>query len=314
MISGASTQGQTLPMGQQIEIRRGNMQAVLTEVGAGLRSLRVAGREFLDTYPEQESAQAGRGQVLLPWPNRVEDGRYTFQGKAYQLPINELPRNHAIHGFTRWMNWHISQREKDQVTFALTLHVQEGYPFLLALQHTYKLTERGLEIETTAQNVGPTPLPYGIGHHPYFTVGTERVNCATLRLPARSYFQTNERMIPDPKPLPVEGTSYDFRQTRKIGALELDTGFADLERDTDGFARISLSTAQGHPTVTLFLDESYRYVQVFTGDPLPENERRRGLAIEPYTCAANAFNNGLGLQILQPGETTRSLWGITVTL
>ncbi len=301
-----------LPSGKQFEIARGEMRAIVTEVGAGLRSFSIGGRELLDTYRQDEMAASGRGQVLLPWPNRVDHGRYTFQGKALQLALTEPALQNANHGLTRWLNWHAASHEVNRLVMEVILHAQPGYPFVLALQVSYTLTSRGLEVQTIAHNIGAAPLPYGAGYHPYLTVGTETVNPAILHVPANSYFRTNERSIPIPPPASVDGTPFDFRGPRSIGETVLDVCLTDLTPDADGFTRVRFSTPAGQPSVTIFMDASHQYVQIYTGDTLPDTaRRRRGLAIEPETCAANAFNNGYGLRVLQPGESFTSLWGIS---
>lgn len=318
MSETAASAGQSsevaLPSGKQYEIQLGATRAIITEVGAGLRSFSVEGGEVLDTFAPDEMAQSGRGQALLPWPGRIEDGHYSFNGKTYHLSLSEPAARNAIHGLTRWVNWRVASHEARSLTMELTLHAQSGYPFVLLLQERYTLTRRGLEVQTVARNIGSTPLPYGAGHHPYFTVGTKSVNAAVLHIPARSYFRTNERSIPIVPPASVEGTPYDFRAPRPIGETVLDTGYADLIPDADGWTRATLSAPAGHPNITVFMDASHQFMQVFTGDTVDVARRRKGVAIEPYTCAANAFNNGYGLRMLQPGESFASAWGIAVTL
>jgi aldose 1-epimerase len=110
---------------------------------------------------------------------------------------------------------------------------------------------------------------------------------------------------------PVEGTEYDFLRARAIGATKLDHAFTDLERDDDGLARVALRDPESGRTLALWLDESYRYLQLFTGDPLP-SVNRRSLAVEPMTCAPNAFRSGEGVVVLEPGESTAAVWGIQV--
>ncbi|MGH3050560.1 MAG: aldose 1-epimerase family protein, partial [Gaiellaceae bacterium] len=121
------------------------------------------------------------------------------------------------------------------------------------------------------------------------------------------------RLSSDSKGIPtgavlVEGTSYDFREPRAIGTLQLDTAYTALERDADGRSRISLASADGRST-TVWLDEQYGYAMVFTGDPLPD-VARRSLAVEPMTCAPNAFRSADGLLKLEPGASFAAEWGI----
>jgi aldose 1-epimerase len=313
-IGAGGSSEESLPSGLQFEIHRGNMSAVITEVGATLRVFEVGGQEFLFTFSQDQMSMFSEGQVLIPFPNRIDMGSYVFNGVTEQLPLSEPARRNAIHGLTRWMNWLLVRNEGHRVIMSLVLHAQDGYPFVLSLQETYALTDRGLEVQTVAQNIGSTALPYGHGHHPYLTVGTDLINTDTLRLPANSYFLTNSRLIPIPPAVPVTGTQFDFRTPHAIGTVQMDTGFTDLIFDADGFARVKLTAPGGSPQVTVFMDSNHQFLQVFTGDALPASVARRSIAIEPYTCAANAFNNGLGLRVLQPGESFTTLWGITVSV
>ncbi len=298
------------PTGEQHELRHGDQRAIVTEVGAGLRSYRVAGRECLDTYGANEMPSGGRGQVLLPWPNRIAGGRYDFGGQAHQLPIGEPRHGNASHGLTRWQPWRLIARAPERVALGLTIFPQSGYPFALELELAYSLAGDGLTVRLDARNVGATPLPFGAGHHPYFAVGTGRIDDALLGLPAATRFLTDERLIPTGRE-PVAGTPFDFRRPRPIGDLALDTCYADLQPEADGATRITLAHPGGAPRLTLTLDEHYRFVQVYSGDNLPDPAaRRRGLAIEPMTCPANAFNSGDGLIILGPGETFGTVWGL----
>jgi aldose 1-epimerase len=296
------------PSGEQIEIRAGEQRAVVVEVGAGLRSYAVSDRDVLDGYDAEEMAGSGRGQVLIPWPNRIQDGAYEFAGTPHQLPLNEPAAGNAIHGLVRWASWSTGQREADRVALAYTLHPQPGYPFSLDLSIEYVLSDEGLRVTTSATNVGPVGCPYGSGQHPYLTLGTEKVDTLLLHAPGRTVLHTDDRGIPV-STAPVEGTEYDFRTARPIGGTKLDDAFTDLQRDDDGLARVELREPDSGDTLTLWLGESYRYLQLFTGDPLPDVDRR-SVAVEPMTCAPNAFRSGDGLLVLEPGESATATWGI----
>jgi aldose 1-epimerase len=193
---------------------------------------------------------------------------------------------------------------------SLLLHPQEGYPFTLQLHADYRLSSAGLSVRTTATNVGTLVAPYGTGHHPYFTVG-RLIDEARLKLPALMRLEVNDRLIPTGRLLPTKETDYDFLELRPIGSLRLDTAFATLVPDSDGLIRAHLQAPTGDPTVTLWMEPIYRFVMVYTPDSVPEaTRRRRSLAIEPMTCAPNAFRSGDGLIVLQPGQSTSAAWGI----
>lgn len=297
-----------LPSGDQIEIRAGEQRVVVVTVGAGLRTYTAAGRDVLDGYDEHEMATAGRGQVLIPWPNRLEDGSYEFAGERHQLPLTEPSTGNAIHGLVRWVAWTVVERDDDRVALAHTLHPQPGYPFSLELEIEYALGEAGLRVTTTATNVGPSACPYGCGAHPYLTLGTSTVDSIVLRAPGRNVTHFDERGLPLDTG-PVDGTDYDFREPRAIGTTKLDNAYTDLARDADGLARVELRRPDGAGSLSLWLDESYPYLQLFTGDPLP-SVNRRSIAVEPMTCAPNAFRSGEGVRVLEPGSSMTSTWGI----
>jgi aldose 1-epimerase len=298
------------PSGQQFVLTSGEQRAVVTEVGAGLRAYTVGDRDVIDGFAEDEMCSVGRGQLLLPWPNRIEDGAYEFAGRVHQAPINEPARHNALHGLTRWMNWTAVDQAPDRVLMSLVLHPQDGYPFTLRFDVEYRLSAGGLSVRTTASNVGQQAAPYGAGHHPYLTVDTP-IDEARLKMPALMRLEANERLIPTGRVLPNRGTACDFLELRPIGSLKMDTAFANLVPDSDGLIRVHLQAAGGDPRITLWMEAVYRFLMVFTADGIPDTaRRRRSIAIEPMTCAPNAFRSGDGLIVLQPGESWSGSWGI----
>jgi aldose 1-epimerase len=298
----------TAPSGRQVEIASGEQRAWVVEVGGGLRAYSVRGRELLDGYAADAMCSSARGQCLVPWPNRIRDGRYEFAGSLQQLPLTEPERQCAIHGLARWANWTIADEAADGVTMEHLLYPQPGYPHTLRLAVEYHLDSDGLTVRTTATNVGASACPYGVGAHPYLTVGTPSVDSVVLQSPGRTRLTSDERGIPSGAE-PVEGSGYDFGRPRPIGKAKLDTAFTDLERDNDGRARVRLASPEGDVATTFWLDGSYRYLMLFTGDPLPD-VNRRSLGIEPMTCAPNAFQSGDGLVTLEPGESFAACWGV----
>jgi len=292
-----------------IEIARDTQRVAVSVLGGGLRSYEVAGRPLVDGFPAGERPTSGRGQVLAPWPNRIENGSYEFDGKRLQLPLTEPEHGNAIHGLVRGAEWNVVDREADRVLLEYVLEPQPGYPFSLGIRVEYLLSDAGLTVHTTARNLGAEPCPYGSGQHPYLTLGTPTVDRLRLRVPARSVLLSDERGLPVGTE-PVDDTEYDFRAGRTIGATVLDNGFTSLERDADGRARVRLDDPDTGSGVTLWVDEGYSYLMVFSGDPLPD-VARRSIAVEPMTCPPNAFRTHDSLIVLEPGESTTASWGIT---
>lgn len=293
-----------------MELACGDQRVVVTEVGGGLRSYTVAGLAVLYGYGAGEMCSGGRGQVLIPWPNRLAEGRYHFGGVERQLPLTEPTRMNAIHGLVRWESWQVVEGRPDRAVVSHVLHPQPGYPFTLAVTIEYRLEPAGLSVTTTATNVGADPLPFGAGFHPYLTVADGTVDDSTLLVPAATELEVDDRGVPTGRTLAVEGLKHDFRSARAIGAAHLDTCFTSMDSDADGMSRVVLAGPDQARAVTVWMDRAFPYVMVFTGDTLSPDRRRRGLAIEPMTCAPDAFRNGHGLQVLQPGQSTSCRWGI----
>jgi len=297
------------PSGEQFELSNGDQRATVVEVGGGLRSYSLGDRQLIDGYGEHDMCRSGRGQVLAPWPNRLEDGRYDFDGRTHQLPLSEPATRTAIHGLVRWSAWDPVELEADRAVLEHQLRPQPGYPFALGLRVEYVLGEPGLTVRMTATNHGGEPCPFGCGFHPYLTVGTPVVDAAFLRVPARTVMSSTERGLPAGVGL-VDGTAFDFRQPRPIGKTVLDNAFTDLERDHDGLARVHVRDPGGSSQLTLWIDDGFPYVMVFSGDPLPD-VARRSVAVEPMTCPPNAFRTGAGLVRLEPGRSFACAWGLS---
>ena len=291
------------PSGEQVELTLGDQRAVVVGVGGGLREYSVGDRPVLDGYGVEEICSSGRGELLAPWPNRIEDGSYEFEGRTHQLPLDEPERRNAIHGLVRWSQWSVAEREPHRAALEHRLYPSPGYPFTLDLRVEYLLTEEGLSVRAGATNVGPDACPYGIGAHPYLAAGEGLVDELELHVPAGTALIADDRAIPVDR-VSVEETDLDFRTPKPIGPVELDHCFTDLLRDDDGRARVRLGSV-----ATLWVDESYPYLMLFTGDPLPD-VNRRSLAVEPMTCPPNAFRTGEALIRLPPGGSFTSTWGI----
>ncbi len=296
------------PSGTQLEIRCGEQQATVVEVGGGLREYRYAGDDLLDGYPLDQRCTGARGLPLIPWPNRIADGAYTFDGVDYQVALTEPEMHNAIHGFLRWRNWTCREQGTDRVVMGTVLHPLMGYPFTLDVAVEYRLDEDGLTVRSTATNLGDQPCPYGAGQHPYLFVGTDLIDACTLELDAARWLPTDERGLPTGEAA-VDGSDYDFRGGRAIGEQDIDYTFTDLPRDADGLAWVRL-TAPGGRRVSVWVEPSYPFVEIYTSHTQPAPHWRRGLGVEPMTCAPNAFRTGVGLIRLEPGQSASAGWGI----
>ena len=276
------------PSGEQVEIRHAGYRAVVTEAGAGLRVLEHDRIPLVDGYPADEMATGGRGQLLMPWPNRVDGGRYSFDGRDLQLALSEPEAGNAIHGLARWLSWTVAEQAEDRVRLTCRLMAQKGYPWTLELSADYALSPDGLTVTQAATNLGDSPAPYAQGAHPYLSVGRPVDEC-DLTLPTP----------PD-----------QLAPASPFGSRRLDDSFTDLARDADGTARCLLRDPDSGRAVELWLDERHRWLHVYTADKLPAGQARRGVALEPMTAPAGAFASGRDLERLDPGARFAASWGI----
>jgi aldose 1-epimerase len=306
------------PSDTEITLESDRFRVRVSPYGASLRGLwRTENgsdwHEVVTPYSSAKGKVGGQGDVLIPFPGRVRDGKYTFEGEQHQMPQNDKDGPNAIHGFVRLKLWDVHAQTSDAITFQTTLTRDEapGYPFALQIVVTYALNENGLTCTFSITNTGGTPAPVAAGFHPYFTVGSELIDTNLLTLPFAATLEF-ENLIPTGVVLPVDGTAMDFRQTRTLLDTRFNTCYLQPERDGDGLVRITLSAHDASRKVVVWMDRAFDYVVLYSGDPLPETHRRRSLAIEPMTCASDGFNRPeWGLVTLPPGATFSGNWGVS---
>jgi galactose mutarotase-like enzyme len=265
----------------------------------------------LDGFGPDAWSHSGRGQVLAPWPNRLADGRYEFNGVRAQAALDEPERRNAIHGLVRWLPWTLQTRHQNQLSLRLQLHPSPGYPFSLLLELEYHVGRDGLTVTTRARSLEESLIPFGLGFHPYLTAGTETIDNAILQLPAHHTLDVDDRGLPTGALTPVEGSDRDFTTSRFVGPAVLDTAYTTLERDEEGRAWAGLDAPGGAAGAALWVDQSFPYLMVYTGDTLAElSRRRRAIAVEPMTCPPNALRTGKDVIELQPDHEWSASWGI----
>ncbi len=291
------------PSGRQWAIATGGHAAVVVEVGGGLRSYAAHGRPMIDGYAESEMCSGGAGQVLAPWPNRIRDGRWPWQGADQRLPLSEPSAHNAIHGLVRWRPWTLVSHSADAVTVRCQIDPRPGYPCSVLLATTWSVSAGGLRAEHAAENTGETVAPFGLGVHPYLVVPGVPVDDLVLELPAGTALRTDDRGLPV-EDYAVAGSALDYRTGRRIGAEVIDTAFTDF-RGGVSTVRLTGPTGAG---AEVTLEESFSWVQVFTGDTLRAPRRRRSVAVEPMTCPPDAFNSGRDLVVLEPGGSWQGAW------
>jgi aldose 1-epimerase len=308
MTTSASAPARHLPpSGQQFRLAHGDQVVTVVEVGAAVREFRVGDRDVFQTYPESAFSAGFHGAVLIPWPNRLAEGRYEFDGEQHQLPITEPARMTSLHGLSPWRSWSLVEQQPDRLVLSLALLPSPGYPFFLDTTVEYRLAEQGLEVRTTSRNVGDKPCPYAVGFHPWLSSGDATIDACTVSLDATQRFVTDDRLLPVGEEA-VAGTPFDFREPRKLGSLVIDDAFTGVMRTAEGIAWVKLAAPDGR-TAAIWMDASFDYWQLCSGDVLPPHQARRSLAAEPMTAAPNAFVSGRGLRRLEPGESVTTTWG-----
>lgn len=281
--------------------------AEITEVGASLRALRIGEVDLVPRYRDGIPAPAASGVVLVPWPNRVRDGRWDDEGTTRHLAISEPALGNASHGLLRFASYRAVETATGAVTLAAEVFPQTGYPYHLDTRVTYALTADGLEVTHTITNVGTESAPVALGTHPYLCVSDTPTADLLLEVDAATWIRTDERNLPVAAE-PVDA-AHDLRTPRRVGDVTLDTAYADVRPGADGRIRGILHCPDGR-RLELWAGAGFTHLQVFTTDRYPGHEL--AVAIEPMTAPADALNSGIDLRRLAPGASWELSWGISL--
>lgn len=293
------------PTGEQFEIAAGDTRAVVTQVGAGLRSLEVGSRPLVETFDVDARPPKGAGTVLVPWPNRTAGGRWAFDGVEQQLALTEPARGNAIHGLLRHTVYEVGERTPESIELQAVVPVQPGWPVPLATTVRYEVHPAGLTVTHTVRNLGDVAVPFGVGTHPYLRAGAAETDDCTLHLSAELALPLDGGLPAGP-PRPID-PALDPRDLPLRG-VEVDHAFGGCApAEGDDVIRHRITGPDGE--VTLWADPDFGWVQVFTPPEFPG--RGRAIAVEPMTCPPDALNSGVGLITLEPGAVWTASWGIT---
>jgi aldose 1-epimerase len=295
--------------GQRWNLERGNQRASVVQRGGALQTYSVDGVDLVDGFADDELTTTYNGAVLAPWPNRIRNGRWTWNGHQYQLPITEPGTGTALHGLVSDVLWQLDSADADAVTLSVDIAPSAGYPFELAVTVTWSLSDDGLRCRLGAVNTGLEAAPFGVATHPFFRLPDARVDDLDLLLPAGQWLETDSNLLPVAL-RPTANTELDFTETRPLGSLRLDTAFTAVTPDKQGIGAAVLSSRGS--TVTIWAEPDFTWWQVYTSDYFePDSDRlRRSLAVEAMTCGPDAFNSGADLIVLQPGVPWSAAWGV----
>ncbi|MDQ4503661.1 aldose 1-epimerase family protein [Sinomonas sp. ASV322] len=302
--------------GRQFRIARGGSTAVVTELAAALRSFEADSVLLTETFGDGDIPPGATGITLAPWANRVEDGRWTLDGKVQQLDITEPSRGNASHGLLRNTGYAVLDAAEDRVSLEAVVFPQHGYPFLVRHRVDYAIDDDGgLRVRQTLANDSSRPAPFVLGAHPYLRLGDVPTGELTLAVRASTRLVADERLIPR-ETAPAVG-EWDLSSGRRVGDLDLDAAYTDLafgDASPSGgaaHARATLTAPDGR-SVWLWQDERCPYTHVFVTRTFPG--RDVAVALEPQTGPANAFNSGNDLGWIEPREEASMEWGIGASL
>jgi aldose 1-epimerase len=296
------------PTGQQFTISRGSATATITELAAGIRRFSIDGVDLTEPFDESVSPPMGCGIVLVPWPNRIREGRWMLDGKPQQLDLTDPGYKQATHGLLRNTAYRVAAQSDAAITLAATVFPQHGYPFLLDTSVTYEVLDDGLDVTHVIENLSDAAAPVAVGAHPYFRIGDVPTADLMLTVPASTRFELDDSLLPVAEH-PVDG-DYDLREGRVLGEIDLNVTLGSLPAGPNS----SVLTAPDGRSLEVWQDESFGFVQVYTPRNFPGlGGERHAVAIEPMTAAPDAFNSGLGLQWVEPGSSVTARWGIRFT-
>ncbi len=297
------------PSGEQITITFADQRAVLTQVGGALRVYEAVGVPVVEGWEPEEMPDSCRGQVCYPWINRTTSGEWSFSGRSAHVGADNVDKRTLNHGVVRWRPFDIDEVSSDACTVSIVLNPVPEHPFWSKLTVGYRLSDAGLTVTSTVENLDEVAVPFTLGFHPYFAVTTPTIDGARLTVPAETYLAVDDRLIPTGQDVAVAGTTMDFREAALVDAVVFDVTFADLRRDEDGLFRCRVVDANGGEVV-YWQDESFPYFQVFSGDTLRESRRRTSIALEPMTAPADALRSGRGRLSIEPGASWSAAWGV----
>lgn len=298
---------EALPGGEQFAIAHGNQRAVITEVGATLRTYVLGGTPVIEGYTADELPSGARGQVLYPWPNRIDHEPWEYSGRSARSHIDNATTLTGHHGLVRWRAFEVKALNQNRCVLTHLLHPSPAYPFATTIEVAYHLGDLGLTCTTTVTNRDDCPVPFALGFHPYLAVTTPTIEGTLLEVPANAWVGVNDRQLPTGEILPVEGSLRDFRFAKSVSGHELDVTYTELNRDAQGMATAVVTDTNGH-RVELSVDRNFPYLQVYTGDKLERGRRRTAIAVEPMTAPPDALRSGKDVVVLEPGQRWAGSW------
>jgi aldose 1-epimerase len=300
--------------GPQYLLDHDGVRLEVVALAAALRSLSVDGVQLTEAYGPDSVAPMGCGMVLAPWPNRVRDAVWEWEGEAQRLDVTEPKLHNASHGLLRDTGYALVEQTDSSLTLGALIAPQHGWPFLLDTRVRYELVSDGLTVTHEVTNLSARTAPWAVGAHPYFRVGDVPSEDLTVTLTGATRLELDDRLNPVAVHPVDEAT--DLRDGRPARGLDLNTGYGELA-NRDGRADVAWLTAPDGSCTTLWADAAFGWVQAYTPSDFPRDAARGGpgfaIALEPMTAPPNALNSGTDLIHLEPGSLWAGSWGVRYT-
>ena len=266
---------------------------IAPDLGSNMFQLQVGGYDIIYCDRELLKQRDFTGNfVLWPFPNRVSDKRYVYQGQTYSLEGLKRPRGNEVlvHGLVFDRQWHYDRPMVAEDGVSVTTYVDitpespfyEGYPFESRLALTYTLAKTGVTVSYSVQNNGSKDMPFGFALHPYFSTlsGGEDT---LVSLPARYVMEADDQLLPTGRLLDVEGIMYalfDLRELVPVANLKLDHVYTGLYPDESAVIVYRKQAMRLHISTS----KEFTHVVIYTPQGSPF------FCLENQTCATDAVN------------------------
>ena len=289
----------------------GELTARIGARGAQLKSLQREGVEFIQQHEDLPEVPWSAGIVMAPWVNRIDAGKWTQNGVTYTLPITDEAFGNAIHGLVSYEDFDVLAQTESAVRLGRVIKPVEGYPFEIDFRVEYHLQPDGIAVRHIAVNHSAQPAPFATGAHPYLVLGDEPLDRATIRVAARTYVASDERMIPVSREF-TDNTPFDLTGGVVVDHLRVDNSYGNLQRNDQGIASASLIGSE--LGLEVWQDSKFSYTHIFvTPNFSGPSGKCLAVAVEPTTGPANNFNTGEALIWLEPEKVWRGSWGIRIS-
>ena len=273
----------------------GSWRAEVSSTGAALVSLWQGDVEIV-TSPYGQPLYAFAGAVMAPWPNRLEDGRFTFNEVVLSAPINDVHGNNANHGLVFGKQFEIVRQEADSLTLRTSLFDATAYPFNVELQVSYELSSEGLKVQIEALNHEPESVPFATGIHPYFVTEPD----SQLEISAGKFLLKNDRGLPVGA-VALNESNVIQNARNLIASLYIDDCLTELSVVANGHHQTKLARPTRGLEVVISQSKELSHLMIFRFDESVDSKRTL-LALEPQSAPANALRNEPNSHLLKPGQ------------